>query len=219
MGNAEKAILYSLLIHVLLLAGIVLGLGHFNAPVTDAKLEISSVELSLSDDQDQSQRISSASPSMVAQVQKLSPRQESSPTIRQNIQGLPREPSPPEVPLAGEPMVEMHIDNSVKETLSEKIPAAEQAQVVSPAKLKQNIIPQYPRQARHRGEEGKVKLTVAVDVNGFVTGVSIALSSGFESLDAAAIKAVRAARFLPARNNDEPVDSNVALTLVFKLRK
>ena len=86
-------------------------------------------------------------------------------------------------------------------------------------KLKQNIAPQYPRQARRRGEEGKVKLTVAVDVNGFVTSVSVALSSGFESLDAAAIKAVRAARFLPARNNDEPVDSNVALTLVFKLRK
>jgi TonB family protein len=63
-----------------------------------------------------------------------------------------------------------------------------------------------------------VRLSVAVDVNGFVTGVSVALSSGFESLDAAAVKAVRAARFLPARSNDEPVGSNVSLTLVFRLR-
>ena len=219
MGNAEKAILYSLSIHMLLLAGIALAPGRFNAPVTDAKLEISSVELSISDEQDQSRRISSSSPSMAAQAQKLSPRQESSPTIKQNLQGLPLEPSPPEVPLAGEPIVEMHLDNSANESLSDESPAADQAQVVSPAKLKQNIAPQYPRQARRRGEEGKVKLTVAVDVNGFVTSVSVALSSGFESLDAAAIKAVRAARFLPARNNDEPVDSNVALTLVFKIRK
>lgn len=219
MGNAEKAILSSLLVHALLVAVFAFFADRADAPRAVAKLEVAPVELSLSDDPDPERRISrESSPSGAGRPQKLSPGQEPSPAMRHIPRGTPPEPSLPEVPLAGEPVVEMRIENARGDAAAEEQPAAEQAQVVSPARLKQSIKPEYPRQARRRGEEGKVRLSVAVDVNGFVTGVSVALSSGFESLDAAAVKAVRAARFLPARSNDEPVGSNVSLTLVFRLR-
>jgi protein TonB len=218
MGNAEKAILSSLLVHALLVAVFAFFADRADAPRAVAMLEVAPVELSLSDDPDPERRIlRESSPSGAGRPQKLSPGQEPSPAMRHVPRGTPPEPSLPEVPLAGEPVVEMRIENAGGDAAEEQ-PAAEQAQVVSPARLKQSIKPEYPRQARRRGEEGKVRLSVAVDVNGFVTGVSVALSSGFESLDAAAVKAVRAARFLPARSNDEPVGSNVSLTLVFRLR-
>jgi protein TonB len=55
--------------------------------------------------------------------------------------------------------------------------------------------PQYPRVARLRGWEGTVDVDVALGADGNVSSASIAASSGYDVLDAAALAAARQSRF------------------------
>lgn len=55
----------------------------------------------------------------------------------------------------------------------------------------------YPSDARQRGEEGRVVVQFSIDVGGNVLSVSIARSSGFASLDQAALELVRASSPVP----------------------
>lgn len=80
-----------------------------------------------------------------------------------------------------------------------------------------NPVPVYPAIARRRGEEGKVLLKVRVSAQGEAQKVSIAKSSGYDYLDAAALEAVTRWRFVPARRGDEPVESAVIVPMTFKL--
>ena len=59
---------------------------------------------------------------------------------------------------------------------------------------------------------------MTVDAFGAVTEVSVAVSSGFKALDAAAVKAARSALFNPASRDGKAVESTAALTFVFKLK-
>lgn len=77
--------------------------------------------------------------------------------------------------------------------------------------------PAYPRLARRHGQEGTVKLRVKVGADGLPQAVELALSSGFELLDQAALEAVRGWRFEPARRNDQPVADEVIVPLRFYL--
>ena len=218
MGNAEKAVALSLLLHALLMAGAAAFFGLSDAPSNSPALDLTSVELSLSDDEDETS-VSVAVPSMPAQSQMgdvPSPLQE--PLHTRTDSKMPETVTVPqgvEIPQAEEPAVEMRFEKPVQE---KALAAADQAHVEAPAGPKQQIRPQYPRGARQRGEEGMVKLSVGVDVFGAVSGVSVSLSSGFEELDAAAVKAVKRALFIPASVDGRAVDSTVSLTFVFKLK-
>jgi len=56
----------------------------------------------------------------------------------------------------------------------------------------------YPAEARSSGQSGSVKVSFSVGSSGAPSGVSVASSSGFSSLDSAAVRAVKsAAPFLP----------------------
>ncbi|MBN9332720.1 energy transducer TonB [Devosia sp.] len=55
----------------------------------------------------------------------------------------------------------------------------------------------FPPEARQRGEKGRVVVQFAIDVGGNVQSVSIARSSGFASLDQAALDLVRASSPVP----------------------
>lgn len=83
--------------------------------------------------------------------------------------------------------------------------------------LTRPIKPEYPLQARQEQWEGDVVCSALVSKRGTVLEASVANSSGYEILDAAALKAVRTARFVPAQKRGRPVELRVRLTISFRL--
>lgn len=80
-----------------------------------------------------------------------------------------------------------------------------------------NPTPDYPAIAQKRGMEGQVVLKVHVLSNGHPDDISVAKSSGYGILDSAAIKAVTAWAFQPARRGQTAIDGWVQIPLSFKL--
>jgi protein TonB len=79
------------------------------------------------------------------------------------------------------------------------------------------IKPVYPLGARQRGEEGSLEAELLVEADGSVGVATVRRSSGFADLDRAAISALRAARFTPARRRGRPVAARIRITVVFRL--
>jgi len=79
--------------------------------------------------------------------------------------------------------------------------------------------PKYPSHARKMGWEGTTLLRVLVNQKGKTKFIEISRSSGFASLDKAAIKAVKRWRFHPARSGDKSVESWVKIPIVFDLEE
>jgi protein TonB len=75
----------------------------------------------------------------------------------------------------------------------------------------------YPLGARLRGEEGTVRLTVRIGIDGRLEDLEINESSGFTAIDRAAERAVRRTRFAPATRNNPPVPSELTITIHFSL--
>ena len=105
---------------------------------------------------------------------------------------------------------------------SEAAPAAsadeERAAVVSDPIALNRIVPVYPRSARRKGHEGVVTVAISVAENGVVAHAEVVSSSGYEELDAAALSAVRSARFAPAMSDGVSVRGELRLTFDFRLR-
>ncbi len=80
-----------------------------------------------------------------------------------------------------------------------------------------NRPPPYPPLAQRRGEEGLVMLRVAVTADGQPASVAILRSSGHESLDQAAVEAVRTWRFVPATRGDVPIAAVADVPVAFSL--
>ena len=60
--------------------------------------------------------------------------------------------------------------------------------------------PKYPSSARRAGHQGTTVLLITVGSNGRVSSVRVSKSSGYSSLDNAAVSAARSWKFKPARN-------------------
>lgn len=71
--------------------------------------------------------------------------------------------------------------------------------------------------AKRLGQQGLVKIRADIDRNGKVTDCVVARSSGFASLDDAALDAVKNTRFMPAMKNGKPVDSILLVPIRFRL--
>lgn len=80
-----------------------------------------------------------------------------------------------------------------------------------------NPPPKYPPIAKRMGEEGKVLLKVLVSAAGAAEEVNLHKSSGSETLDSAAIKAVRRWKFIPAKSGETALSAWVQVPIVFKL--
>ena len=85
-------------------------------------------------------------------------------------------------------------------------------------RYKKNPPPQFPEMARRRGYEGEVLLAVLVSVNGTVASVKVKESSGHSILDRAAVQAVAAWEFEPARRMGSPVPLWVDIPVRFVLK-
>jgi protein TonB len=80
-----------------------------------------------------------------------------------------------------------------------------------------NPAPRYPMEARRNGWEGVVLLKASVDKSGRPTKIELEKSSGYESLDNAALKTVKTWKFRPARIGKMLVESSVRLPVRFEL--
>ena len=86
----------------------------------------------------------------------------------------------------------------------------------TPPKFFSNRPPRYPELAAQRGWQGKVILRITIDVEGRVSDVDVHRSSGYEILDAAAVRAVRTWSGEPARVDGRPVETVELLPVVFR---
>jgi protein TonB len=84
-------------------------------------------------------------------------------------------------------------------------------------KYKENPPPHYPRVARRRGYEGRTLLRVEVLENGKVGRIEIAASSGFKSLDQAALESVEDWTFVPGTRNGKKTTQRVVVPIRFSL--
>lgn len=80
-----------------------------------------------------------------------------------------------------------------------------------------NPKPKYPETARQEGWEGTVLLRVLVDREGMSKSIEVSRSSGFETLDRAAMETVKSWRFHPAHYGERRVESWVRIPIVFSL--
>jgi protein TonB len=78
-----------------------------------------------------------------------------------------------------------------------------------------NRPPPYPSDAAERRETGTVVVIIHVAANGYAAGVDVAESSGFRSLDQAAVNAVRKWRFQPAMKEGVAVPFDMPFRFVF----
>jgi protein TonB len=77
--------------------------------------------------------------------------------------------------------------------------------------------PAYPEMARRRGQQGRVVLHVDVSAEGMPVTVAVVETSGFASLDAAAMTAVQRWRFVPATRGGTPVPAVAEVPVRFRL--
>ena len=211
MGRAAFAIVASVGVHALLAAALAVYLAHAPGPEVLASLDVSSVELSFAEKDDDVPSLAPMPPSMPSAS---SPQPESRPPEppRAEVRPLPPDPGalgirPPESEVA-----------KMAEAAAVPQEAPRQARIDAPPRPKKTIRPHYPDGARRRGEQGDVVLEIRVEEDGSVGDVKVVAPSGFGELDEAAVRAVRAARFTPARSGDAAVASTARLTLTFRLR-
>ena len=88
-----------------------------------------------------------------------------------------------------------------------------------PAAYRDTPVPSYPAGAREQGLEGVAILGVRVDAGGKVSEIQVKASSGAKMLDDAAVAAVKAWTFVPARKGPQPVESWVEVPVRFALTR
>ena len=114
------------------------------------------------------------------------------------------------------------VQQSAQKSVQTELPAKDEAeQVTEPPKFGaaylQNPAPEYPHLARRKSEQGRVLLQVLVSENGKAEKVQIDTSSGYSSLDQAALEAVRKWSFIPAKKGNRPVSAYVIVPVRFSL--
>jgi len=78
--------------------------------------------------------------------------------------------------------------------------------------------PEYPREARHKGWQGVVEALVTVDAAGRLLDLRLTGSSGHPELDAAALTALRGARYKPGSADGVPATAAMTVTVRFRLQ-
>jgi protein TonB len=78
--------------------------------------------------------------------------------------------------------------------------------------------PVYPRESRRNREQGTVVLEVDVGADGLPAAVRVVDDAGYPRLAAAAVEAVKNARFTPALRSGAPGAATVRIPFIFRLR-
>ena len=205
--------------------GIAAYLEYGPGPKTLATLDVSSVELSFSEEESAEEAMAPGSAAVAAPEIPEIPEKPEIPEIPETPETpeIPETPKALAVPDEPEQMVtpprrEPAPESAAEGSAGQSAPAARQAKIDAPPRQRSSIRPDYPKGARQRGEQGDVVLTLAIGKSGEVERVSVAETSGFPELDDAAVAAAKKARFTPARSGGKAVASQARLKLTFKLR-
>lgn len=211
--NPALAIGGALAVHAFLAAAIVLYIDYAPGPTVTAELDLSSVELSFSDEKLENPTAVATLPP-AARHEVPAPKPIGLPPEVRPEKALPPDPSDYKFP---EPKVETKIQPPQPSQPSQPS-SLSQARVDAPPRSRRAIRPEYPKGARQRGEQGNVILEIEIGADGVCVAAKVAVSCGFAELDAAAVKAALAARFVPAKAGNSPVSSVARLTLSFRLK-
>lgn len=212
--NSICALFISILIHGLVAVVLIAYLEYAPHPDVLATLDLSSVELSFAEKEEDAPPVLGAGVPSPPQSEIKPPQDEKPPEVKPE-KPLRREPGEIKFP---EPKEDVRLKTEDAMAASAPTAAPRQARLDAPPKPKRNIKPDYPKGARQRGEQGDVVLEIRVNAEGMVDEVKVATSSGFSELDEAAVRAARAAKFSPARSGHDPVASTARLKLQFKLK-
>lgn len=229
------AIFLSILFHAALAAALALYVEHARAPDVRAQLDLTSVELSFAETEDETAAVQ---PTLASAPEEPVPEEPPPPEPERPPESEPPKELPPELdalklpePAPERPPVETPVVEPPKEESRKEPPrppvaasapapvvAPRQARVDAPPRPRKSIKPDYPKGARLRGEQGDVQLEIEVTASGAVGEVKVVSSSGYQELDEAAVKAVKAAHFTPAKRGRQSVSSTAKITLTFKLK-
>lgn len=220
-----SALLIAIVIHLGLAALLVFYFDLGVKPDKIAKLDVSSVELSLSEDESETAAPNDIMPTIREEARSIVEKVVS-PVFENGdieIAGTPPEIAPlvmPEVEVAVTPKMETPkpLETVAKSEQNNVREAPQQARIEAKQNPKRPIKPKYPDLARERGEQGAIRLKLGINAKGLVENIEILSSTGFKLLDEAAIKAVKAAKFIPAQIEGEAVFSTSEIKLEFKLR-
>ena len=197
--------------------GIVAYMKYAPGPTAIATLDLSSVDLSFAEDEDETAAVSPTMPAM-PEVEPPKPREEKPPEAERADDPLPPDPTAPKLAEPEPEREQMETPNIPPPAPPAPAVAPKQAKIDAPPKPHKTIKPDYPKGARQRGEQGEVILEIRVNAAGIVDRVDIVSSCGFPELDEAAVRAARTARFTPAKSGGSPVASTARLKLDFKLK-
>lgn len=226
------AILLSVLFHATLAAALALYVEYAPAPDALAQLDLTSVELSFAETEDETAAVQ---PTLASAPDEPVPEEPPPPGPERPPESEPPKELPPELdalklpdPQPARPPLETPKVAPPKEAPPPRPPvlasapapavAPRQARVDAPPRPRKSIKPDYPKGARLRGEQGDVQLEIEVTASGAVGEVKVVSSSGYQELDEAAVKAVKAAHFTPAKRGRQSVSSTAKITLTFKLK-
>ena len=205
----------SALIHAAVAAGIAAYAEWGVETETFATLDLSSVELSFAEEETAEAAPSAAAPEPVPPPKDPDP-EPPPPVAPDPLPALPPEPSAPSLPDPEPPRPVPEAPPPEPEANAAAAPR--QAKIDAPPRPKKAIRPEYPRLSRLRGEQGDVIVEIVVNERGTVDEVTVVASSGYAELDAAAVKAAKAAKFNPAKADGAAVRSTARLTLNFQLK-
>ena len=197
--------------------GIVAYMKYAPGPTAVATIDLSSVDLSFAEDEDETAAVSPTMPAM-PEVEPPKPREEKPPEAERAEDPLPPDPTAPSLVEPEPEREQMETPNIPPPAPPAPAVAPKQAKIDAPPKPHKAIKPDYPKGARQRGEQGEVILEIRVNAAGIVDRVDIVSSCGFSELDEAAVRAARTARFTPAKSGGSPVASTARLKLDFKLK-
>ena len=197
--------------------GIVAYMKYAPGPTAVATLDLSSVDLSFAEEEDETAAVSPIMPAM-PEVEPPKPREEAPPEAERAEDPLPPDPAAPKLAEPEPERERMETPEIPPPSPPAPAVAPKQAKIDAPPKPHKAIKPDYPKGARQRGEQGDVVLEIRVNAAGIVDRVDVVSPSGFPELDEAAVRAARAARFTPAKSGGSAVASTARLTLTFKLK-
>lgn len=226
------AIFLSVLFHATLAAALAVYVEYAPAPDALAQLDLSSVELSFAETEDETAAVQ---PTLASAPEEPVPEEPPPPEPERPPESEPPKELPPELdalklpdPQPERPPLETPKVAPPKEEPPPRPPVAasapapavapRQARVDAKDVLPADFKPKYPEGARKRNEQGLVLLEIALNERGRAEGVKILSSSGFHELDEAAVKAVRVTKFKPARADGKAVRATVRLPVSFVLR-
>ncbi len=89
--------------------------------------------------------------------------------------------------------------------------------ISSKAYSQYKISPKYSYLSRVNQEEGKTIVQAYIDKSGSLKSLKMIKSSGYKRLDDEAIRSIKEATFIAAKNNNIPIDDKIEITINFNL--